>query len=170
MYRISAFLTVIACYMLLGGCLAESNFKLSPDSRLPKWFSEMSEKPRSDLHATLDIYSHRSESVYTLKLKERGRISSLKTISGHEPYADWMYVGTYKNRYPAYYAFTIDGITDIIEFRRPEPFFYMTDDLKIWQELNELGEVRFNQKNIIPVDKSKKGELESGDNGDAFIK
>ncbi|MEZ5571551.1 MAG: hypothetical protein R3E64_05950 [Halioglobus sp.] len=151
--RISPLLTIIVCFVSLGGCLSESNFRLSPDSRLPKWFSEEYEVQRSDMTVTLDLYSHTSEAVYTLKLKEDGNIFSLKTISGHVPYPDWMNVGTYKRRSPGYYAFTIDGITDIIEFRRPEPFFYMSDDPEKWDELKEMGETRFNQQNIIPVNK-----------------
>ena len=30
---------------------------------------------------------------------------------------------------------TVNGITDIIEFRKMEPVFYMTDDPAVWKEL-----------------------------------
>ena len=36
---------------------------------------------------------------------------------------------------PLYEVITIDGITDIVEHRKMEPFFYMTDDPEVWREL-----------------------------------
>ena len=37
--------------------------------------------------------------------------------------------------YPAYEVITVNGVTDIIEHRRMEPVFYVTDDPEIWEEL-----------------------------------
>ena len=37
--------------------------------------------------------------------------------------------------YPRYKVVTIKGVTDVIEFRKMEPIFYMTDDDAIWKEL-----------------------------------
>jgi hypothetical protein len=37
--------------------------------------------------------------------------------------------------YPAYEVITLNGITEIIEHRKPEPIFYVTDDPAIWKEL-----------------------------------
>jgi len=37
--------------------------------------------------------------------------------------------------YPAYVAITVNGVTDIIEHRRMEPIFYVTDDPVVWREL-----------------------------------
>jgi hypothetical protein len=37
--------------------------------------------------------------------------------------------------YPAYNVVTVDGITEIIERRKMEPIFYVTDDPSIWREL-----------------------------------
>ena len=37
--------------------------------------------------------------------------------------------------YPCYIVITKDDITDIIELRKMEPFFYMTDDPDVWNEL-----------------------------------
>jgi hypothetical protein len=36
---------------------------------------------------------------------------------------------------PAYEVITVNGITDIVEHRKPEPIFYMTDDPAVWKEL-----------------------------------
>ncbi len=37
--------------------------------------------------------------------------------------------------YPAYEVITVNGVTDIVEFRHMEPIFYMTDDPRVWKEL-----------------------------------
>ena len=37
--------------------------------------------------------------------------------------------------YPAYEVITVNGITDIIEHRKMEPIFYVTDDPAVWKEL-----------------------------------
>jgi uncharacterized protein (DUF362 family) len=37
--------------------------------------------------------------------------------------------------YPAYEVITVNGITDIVEHRKPEPIFYITDDPAVWKEL-----------------------------------
>ena len=35
--------------------------------------------------------------------------------------------------YPAYYVITVNGIVDIVEHRRMEPIFFMTDDPDVWK-------------------------------------
>jgi hypothetical protein len=37
--------------------------------------------------------------------------------------------------YPAYEVITVNGITEIIEHRKMEPIFYITDDPAVWKEL-----------------------------------
>jgi hypothetical protein len=37
--------------------------------------------------------------------------------------------------YPAYEIIAVNGITDIIEHRKPEPIFYITDDPAVCKEL-----------------------------------
>ena len=37
--------------------------------------------------------------------------------------------------YPAYEVITVNGITDIVEHRKMEPYFFMTDDPAVWKEL-----------------------------------
>jgi hypothetical protein len=37
--------------------------------------------------------------------------------------------------YPSYEIITVNGITDIIEHRKPEAIFYVTDDPTVWKEL-----------------------------------
>jgi hypothetical protein len=37
--------------------------------------------------------------------------------------------------YPSYEIITVNGITEIIEHRKMEPIFYITDDPAVWKEL-----------------------------------
>ncbi len=37
--------------------------------------------------------------------------------------------------YPSYEVITVNGITEIIEHRKMEPVFYVTDDPAVWKEL-----------------------------------
>jgi hypothetical protein len=37
--------------------------------------------------------------------------------------------------YPSYELITVNGITEIIEHRKMEPIFYVTDDPAVWKEL-----------------------------------
>jgi hypothetical protein len=37
--------------------------------------------------------------------------------------------------YPAYEVITIDGVTEIVEHRKMEPIFHVTDDPVVWASL-----------------------------------
>jgi hypothetical protein len=37
--------------------------------------------------------------------------------------------------YPSYELITVNGIIEIIEHRKMEPVFYITDDPAVWKEL-----------------------------------
>jgi hypothetical protein len=37
--------------------------------------------------------------------------------------------------YPSYQVISVNGITDVIEHRRMEPVFYLSDDPAVWREL-----------------------------------
>ena len=41
--------------------------------------------------------------------------------------------------YPSYNAITVNGITDIIEHKRMEPIFYVTDDPAVWKALSNVS-------------------------------
>jgi hypothetical protein len=41
--------------------------------------------------------------------------------------------------YPAYEAITVHGITEIIEHRKMEPIFYVTDEDAVWKQYNLSG-------------------------------
>jgi hypothetical protein len=41
--------------------------------------------------------------------------------------------------YPSYEAITVNGITEIIEHRKMEPIFYVTDDTAVWKQYESIG-------------------------------
>ncbi len=136
-------LFLLAIMFSLAGCL-ESTFQLSDESRLPKWFVVPDGKDRRDFSVQMDLYSTLGggggkdvfklyeknnffyTKKYTVTISEQPNIQSrqLKTAPAGFP-----------KGYPKYKVVTINNITDVIELRKMEPVFYMTDDPKIWKEL-----------------------------------
>ena len=131
------FLVAITVFQV-AGCL-ESSFTLSQESRLPKWFEASAGVPRGDLKVTMDYYSTFSGGEYVFKFYKKYSFFKLKEINVnidavHEiQLKDHSAVGS--NDYPKYYAITVNGITDIIEYRKMEPIIYMSDNLEAWKAL-----------------------------------
>lgn len=142
----------LLCLVFVSGCMSEANFELSPESRLPKWFGEQYQIDRQNLVVTLDTYAYPSERRYVFKLQEKGKIYSLETLRGSHAPLHVDQSGVFRFRYPVYLALTINGVTDIIEFRKMEPTFYMTDDPQVWQRLEQLGETKFNESSLYRVE------------------
>jgi hypothetical protein len=41
--------------------------------------------------------------------------------------------------YPSYQAITVNGATEIVEHRKMEPIFYVTDDPAVWTQYRAMG-------------------------------
>jgi hypothetical protein len=41
--------------------------------------------------------------------------------------------------YPTYEAITVNGVTEIIEHRKVEPIFHVTDDAAVWKQYESIG-------------------------------
>ena len=41
--------------------------------------------------------------------------------------------------YPSYQAIVINGVTEIVEYKKMEPRFYVTDDPVVWKQYREIG-------------------------------
>ena len=125
---------------ILVGCV-ESSFSLAPDSRLPRWFTVPEGMPRNKLHVTMDYYVKPSgrEAVFKLfddngkKLRQvTGSQRGLHPIELKNPPTG------FDRNYPSYEVITVDGVTDIVEHRKMEPVFHITDDQSIWSELEVI--------------------------------
>ena len=132
-----AILFVVFC---LAGCL-ESSFELSDSSRFPKWFNSIDIK-HDNLTVKMDLHSTFNGSKNVIKLYEKGSVFPLKKITITSDAQPSILCRELKEHskgfpkgYPCYMVITINGITDVIELQRMEPYFYMTDDEAVWEEL-----------------------------------
>jgi hypothetical protein len=111
---------------VMSGCL-ESSFKLASESRLPKWISPPPGLTRTDVSVTLNHYTTLGDDAKVIlkdkkgkKLAEiRGKMKCLYPLSS----------------YPNYEVVVVNGITEIIEHRKMEPIFYVSDDPAIRNEV-----------------------------------
>ena len=139
--RLSLTALFVTMSLLAIGCdyFPEANFDLARESRLPKWFKLPQGMERGDVTVTMDTYIVPIEkSVFKLRDND-GRTLSTITASRLGRY---LYPKELKNPpsgfpkgYPAYEILVADGVVDIVEHRRMQPIFYMTDDPAVWQEL-----------------------------------
>jgi hypothetical protein len=134
---IRIFLLAVTIFQLTG-CL-ESSFTLSQESRLPKWLEAPVGVSRSDLKVTMDYYSTFSGGEYVFKFYKKHSFFKLKEVNVnidavHEIQLKEHPAGG-SSGYPKYYAITVNGITDIIEYRKMEPIFYVSDNLEAWEKL-----------------------------------
>ena len=110
---------LIALYFL-SGC-AESSFQLSENSRLPAWFKLPAGLTRRDVSVTLDYYTVFFGDDTRLILKDKsGKV--LEKVSGKDV------ILTEPGAYPAYVLLTVNGVPEVLEHRRMEPIFYVSDD------------------------------------------
>lgn len=141
MKRFLVGLFLFCVWMILAGCL-ESSFQLSDESRWPKWFEIPTDYKRKDLTIRMDLHSTFGGSKNVVGVYKKGSFfpimqfsitsdiqSGIRSVHLSEPHND------YPKGYPRYKVITINGITDIVELRKMEPYFYMTDDEYVWEEL-----------------------------------
>lgn len=129
---------LVVILFIIAGC-SESNFVLSPDSRLPKWFDIPEKSQRADYKVTLDYYIKADGRVAVLKLKKKGRFFRLDKVvvkqKGLEPI---VFEGRNSEgllNYPVYEILSAKGITDVVEHKHRNNIFYMNDDPEVWEKL-----------------------------------
>lgn len=129
---------VIALVASTSGCL-ESSFDLAPDSRLPRWFKVPEGMTRSDVKVTMDYYSTFESGECVFKLYKKNNFFASEKVIGipRFPYSNYLKnpPAGFPKGYPMYAVITVNGITDIIEHRKMEPVFYVTDDPRVWKEI-----------------------------------
>jgi len=143
LFQIEKYLLIVAltasCYATVG-CeyLPESTFELASASRLPKWITLPPEHTRADVKIMMsyydsiwgndtmfilqDINKHMLAKVYG-KRNRKGPFHLKHPPQGYPP------------GYPLYEIITVNGITEIIEHKKMEPIFYVTDNPIVWNEL-----------------------------------
>lgn len=145
----SAYSLVIALVALFVGCLVmlylydlpESSFDLASDSRLPRWIDMPPGSTRANLDVTLSYYltPRPGTARYTLNQKDK---KFAKTVQGENMCGVAFNLdgkeGGHSFEYPAYEAIRANGVTEIIEHKKMEPIFYVTDDPAVWSKYLSL--------------------------------
>ena len=131
-------LTILGSTMV--GCewFPESTFELAGESRLPKWITLPPGLTRADVSITMSYYVKPWGRSATLTLQDTKGHKLTKVdgkLKGSEPFQLKHPPQGFPPGYPSYEIVTVNGITEIIEHRKPEPLFYITDDPAVWKEL-----------------------------------
>jgi hypothetical protein len=127
-----AFLTERACTLF-----PESTFELAPESRLPKWFAVPPELIRSQVVVKLDYYilPWSSRARFRLVGPHDRVLGEVTGVTRGEPGTLKVPQPGFAAGYPAYEVVSIGGVTEIIEHRKMEPIFYVSDDPAVRAEL-----------------------------------
>ena len=141
--RIDKFLLLFVALTIAGsaiGCewFPESTFDLASESRLPKWITLPPGLTRADVSIKMSYYSMPWGSSATFVLQDtKGKIRTKVDgkVKGLEPLHLKHPPPGFPPGDPSYEVITVNGITEIIEHRKQEPIFYITDDPAVWKEL-----------------------------------
>jgi hypothetical protein len=142
--RIDRILLVFVALTISGsaivGCeyFPESTFELASESRLPKWITLPPGLTRADVSITMNNYVNPWGRSATFILQDKKK-HILTKVDGKDKGLEPLYLKHppqgFPPGYPAYEVVTVNGITEIVEYRKPEPIFYVTDDPAVWKEL-----------------------------------
>ena len=124
----------LSCVM--SGCL-ESSVQLASESRLPRWEVLPPKLTRADVSVTLNLFTTplpgANDAQFILKNSNGKKLAEVYgKVKCQYHYSRWSY--------PGYEAVVVNGKTEILEFRRMEPIFYLNDDPRLKKEI--LGDCR----------------------------
>ena len=129
-------LLMLSILAFLNGCVSESNFSLSEESRLPVWFKLPDGKKREDVSVQLSYYVKSSGREARLVLNETESWFSTKKVQGQLKGSEPLRPGNAsRNDYPRYEVLHANGLTDIIAHKGKNNVFYMVDDPAVWSAL-----------------------------------
>ncbi|HEX4825345.1 MAG TPA: hypothetical protein VFV19_13660 [Candidatus Polarisedimenticolaceae bacterium] len=117
----------LTAFILACGFFPDSNFMLSPESRLPRWFHPPADVPRSDL--SVELFYYYDHATFVLRNERTGR--QLAKIRAHKIHKDTLYLPNSRRAdgvMPTYTIMMADGIVEVVEHRRVEPVFDISDD------------------------------------------
>lgn len=132
-------LATILC-LLISACeyFPESSFKLSEGSRLPNWVSIPAGMSRSEITVTLSYFSKPWGRSCTLVVEGPQKEQLVKLsgkVYGNGPMKVKSSTSDTSSDYPSYELITINNVAEVIEHRRQEPIFYVTDDPAVLKAL-----------------------------------
>ena len=129
---------ILAVYTLAAGChfLPESCFDLSPESRIPDWFSVPPAMAREDVTVHMCYYISGDGRTATFEMRRVGKeMKQIAEASGKQRGLYPLYppnsAAAATHGYPSYEVVTVGDVAEVIEHRRAEPIFYIVDDPSI---------------------------------------
>jgi hypothetical protein len=137
------FCKLIMIFLLLSFCscnprygFIESEFRLSPESRLPKWVNMPSGYSRKNLTMAITFYTH--PFLNKVKMVVNGPAPNCKVID--EAIGDQRYHPLTEKQprdvYPRYIVISVNGIVEVFEHKEMSPILYITDDPKLTSGLS----------------------------------
>jgi hypothetical protein len=134
-------LSALICFAT-AGCLLESTFNLASDSRLPRWITLPAGLTRADTSLTISYYTTPWGGTAQFILRDKNK-QTIEKKSGEVRCAKPLQLKTpprgFPPGYPNYAVVTVNGVTEILEQKRPEDILYVTDEPAIWKQYRESG-------------------------------
>jgi hypothetical protein len=134
------FLALSSCISIRGGGFLESSFELSSASRMPNWLGLSQKQEREDIILVLNYYSNAKAKVTIWKKFGfiRMPIKWKWGQSQHHPaYWEWAHEDWPTRIHPGYVNVTINGITEIVEHKKREPIFYISNEETVRKVINK---------------------------------
>ena len=140
-YLLGAAVAILASTIIYQGLrmFPESTFQLASESRLPKWITLPRGLTRSDVSIKMSYFTWPGAGFVLQDAKGQ----TLEKVDGKVKCSDFRM----KNPppefppgyYPRYTEIVVKGTSELIEHRKMEPVFYITDDPAVWKEYRTVG-------------------------------
>jgi hypothetical protein len=139
-YLLYAAVALVACTIVYHGCrtFPESSFQLASESRLPKWITLPPGYTRSDVSITMSYFIW-SGAGFVVR-DEKGE--TLEKVDGSMKCSNFQLRNPppgFPPGYPAYTEIVVKGTSEMIEHRKMEPVFYVSDDPAVREEYRTAG-------------------------------
>lgn len=127
----------------IAGCeyFPKSTFKLANESRPPKWVTLPQRLKRSDVSITMNYYVKPWGRTAEFVLQD-AKGQTLRKAGGEVKCREPFHLNPRQGSAledPAYEEITVNGITEMIEHKKMEPSFYVTDDPIVWRQYKAIG-------------------------------
>jgi hypothetical protein len=142
-YRLLA-ISLVIVFLTIKGCelFPEATFDLASESRLPKWVTLPAGRTRAEVSLTMSYYSMPwgGRAIFILQDKNKQAIEKKNGRTRcRAPFQLPDHPQGFPSGYPNYDAVTVNGITEILEQKKPEPLLYVTDDPTVWKQYESIG-------------------------------
>jgi hypothetical protein len=139
-YLTGAAVAILAFTIIYQGSrmFPESTFQLASESRLPKWITLPPGLTRSDVSIKMSYFTWPSAGFVLQDAKGQ----TLEKVDGKVRCSDFRMKNPppgFLPGYPSYTEIVVKGTSELIEHRKMEPVFYITDDPAVWKEYRTVG-------------------------------